>query len=63
MVFYYCGRINDDWWYQGSLVYSRTPVLAPEDLAIVEDVVMSQLGHNLDEYCVPDVTNCQTVNR
>ena len=58
MIVYYCGHMTKDWWYEGNLVYSRDPTLGPIDVANVATFLKNTMGHTMDQYCVPNTTNC-----
>lgn len=62
MVSYYCGHMSSNWWYEGSLVYSRTPTLGTADLARVSKIISDYMGRSIDKFCSPKTTSCTERN-
>jgi hypothetical protein len=57
VVAYYCGSITADYFYEGSVVYSRTPALTTDQLVELVDA-FKQHGLNYSEYCSPRTLDC-----
>ncbi|KAL4227991.1 hypothetical protein ACF0H5_013429 [Mactra antiquata] len=57
-VIYYCGHMTSDWYYEGGLVYSRTPTISSEDLVSIQTAISTKLGHKLDQYCHLRTEDC-----
>lgn len=54
---YYCGRVTDNWFFEGSVVYSRTPTLSETDLQSLQTSA-TKLGIDLSTYCKPKTSDC-----
>ena len=62
MVAYYCGHMSSNWWYEGSLVYSKTPTISQQDAIRVAAVIKDSMGRSLDQYCSPETSGCKDGN-
>ncbi|XP_062594865.1 uncharacterized protein LOC134256217 [Saccostrea cucullata] len=57
LLAYYCGSISADYFYEGTVVYSRSPTLTTNQL--VELVAtFKDLGWDYSKYCTPRTLNC-----
>ncbi|KAJ8311388.1 hypothetical protein KUTeg_010743 [Tegillarca granosa] len=54
---YYCGRVTENWFFEGSVVYSRTPTLADKDLRTLQ-VTGTNLRIDFNTYCKPKTSGC-----
>ncbi|XP_060081841.1 uncharacterized protein LOC132561125 [Ylistrum balloti] len=57
MIGYYCGHVASDWYYEGSVVFSRMPALSSEVLTEVKGH-MTSLGLPVNQFCAPKTSNC-----
>lgn len=57
LLVYYCGSITADYFYEGSVVYSRTPTLTTDQLVELVDA-FKQHGFDYSKYCTPKTQNC-----
>lgn len=57
LLAYYCGSISADYFFEGSVVYSRTPSLTSDQLV---ELVAAFKDHGIDysKYCTPNTKNC-----
>ena len=62
MVSYYCGHMSSNWWYEGGLVYSKTPTISPQDSERVAKVIEESMGRSIDQYCAPKTSGCHSGN-
>ncbi|XP_045159801.2 uncharacterized protein LOC123525117 [Mercenaria mercenaria] len=58
VIMYYCGHMTSDWWYEGNIVYSRTPTISQDDFKAIADTLETSLGHKVEQYCRPKTQNC-----
>ncbi|KAJ8311387.1 hypothetical protein KUTeg_010742 [Tegillarca granosa] len=54
---YYCGRVTENWFFEGSVVYSRAPTLSNEDLQTLQ-ATGTKLGIDFNTYCKPKTSGC-----
>jgi hypothetical protein len=47
-----------DWWFEGNIIYSRTPTFSDDDLNAIADTLENSLGHKIEEYCRPKTQGC-----
>jgi len=57
MIGYYCGHVSANWFYEGSVVYSRTQTLDSTSLTTIK-VKMTSFGYDISQYCSPKTTGC-----
>lgn len=60
VIMYYCGHMTSDWWYEGNIIYSRTPTISDHDLAAISNVLETILNHKIQQYCRPNTQNCES---
>ena len=60
MIMYYCGHMASNWWFEGSVIYSRTPTISDNDRKAIAGTLEATLGHSIDEYCQPNTQGCKS---
>ncbi|KAL3842069.1 hypothetical protein ACJMK2_020134 [Sinanodonta woodiana] len=58
-VLYYCGHMSDDWFYEGTLIYSRAPALRNVDIPTITNVLKTKVGLDFSKMCVPKSKMCE----
>ena len=62
IIMYYCGRLTADWWFEGGVVYSRTPELTSDDRASVASSLHDKLGRDIDTCCAVKTEPCSDLS-
>lgn len=54
---YYCGSITNNYFYEGSVVYSKSKAISEETINRIVKVATS-IGYDLNDYCTPSFDTC-----